>query len=1070
MQKIKCIFQSEKQYSKPLLNQLQKLGHHIDHVISHNKALINYCHHHNISLLPSIPKRHKTTQYIIITNPISIEQFTNANKVYLIPYVNKAVANKVTTKKATLVWYVIIKDKILKLCHKKCILDKKPGSIDIQSESLLGSFTWVLNILSQLTKIAELADLAQETYSLDKLSSLINNNLFSFNTDFVLQTYNKNDKFNSKSKTITALFEEQVRLYPKNIALVINEQPLSYSQLNKKANQLARYLRKQYKAQTQREIQPSSLIALCIERGFDMMIAILGVLKTGAAYVPIDPTYPENRILYMLYDCKTNILITQSHLHRKMLKLSTPLRTKRYHINGLLNVLAIDASKTSKALDAISTRNLNKNNQADELAYVMYTSGTTGKPKGVMVRHDSVTKFIIDNSYCQFDGNTRTFGVSNYAFDASIFDIFGTLLNGGRLYLLEKSQIFDMDLLVKHAEHYKVNTIFVTTVLFNQLVEYALPMLQQFKYILFGGERANVNSIQKFLAQGYKTKLVQVYGPTETTVFTTYYPFRRNEDIQIAPIGKAIKNRKLYILNEDLQSTPVGEIGELYISGAGVARGYLGLPELTEEHFIHNYFATKADLAKGYTRLYKTGDLVRLLNDGNIEFIGRNDLQVKIHGFRVELEEIEKHLDKINEIKQVCVVAKDCDKNTNNQDRYLVVYYCADKMISGDSIKKYLSKSLPDYMLPSIYIHLVKMPLTENGKIDRKSLPEPVMQEGKIKLVKPRDQLEQQITQVWQQALHRKQVGINEDFFQSGGNSIMVIRITSQLNKTLQINLRAADIFTHSNIKQLAQLIRLIDQYHYRPLTLLNQHEKDKQALWMIHPGGAGCEVYQPLANQLNAEYNCYGVENYNLYHEEKIADLQRLAEYYLKQLLRHEAFDKNSICLLGWSLGGQIALEMAAQLEQQGYQNIKVYLLDTLISDQVMEKYHKLLENEHTATKRLRTMMQEQGIHEEHINDYIERVVAANPAEHKLFIMPISQRLTNTKITLFKAIEADDLQQDDTTQALSQHCIDTVNNNLEKITAHYTTIRLHCSHSTILQHTDKLLEMLLKDKIKNHH
>ncbi len=368
----------------------------------------------------------------------------------------------------------------------------------------------------------------------------------------------------------------------------------------------------------------------------------------------------------------------------------------------------------------------------------------------------------------------------------------------------------------------------------------------------------------------------------------------------------------------------IGVIGEMYIGGAGLARGYLNQPELTAKCFIANPFATAADQAKRYTRLYKTGDLVRYLPDGNIEYMGRSDFQVKINGYRIELGEIETVLNRYPAVKQVVVLVKEHEGN-----KYLVAYYVAENEFNATDLKNYLSKNLPDYMLPHAYVYLKQFPLTINGKLDRAALPEPALVNAD-QYVAPRNELEEKMVSILEELLKVRPIGIKDDFFRIGGNSILALKFVAKLKSQINLSLKISELFSSRDIESITALVN--NRKSYQPIVSMNKDRNQKNTLFMIHSGFSGCEVYNNLVTELDNDYHCYGIDNYNLYHDKKIDSLHKIAALYLGYIKLCQK-NGNSYRLLGWSSGGTIALEIAAILEKEGVKDITVYLLDTILS-----------------------------------------------------------------------------------------------------------------------------------------
>ncbi|MDP3561615.1 MAG: amino acid adenylation domain-containing protein, partial [Legionellaceae bacterium] len=553
---------------------------------------------------------------------------------------------------------------------------------------------------------------------------------------------------------------------------------LTYQQLNEESNQLARYIRKQ---------NPSELIAICMDRSLEMIVAILGVLKAGCAYVPIDPNYPQERIDYILADTKANLVLDNS------------LKDKPYRQESKQNIKPLSGP--------------------DDLAYVIYTSGTTGKPKGVMIEHKSLSAFI--HLFPQSELYSLGKPLCTLALTHYIFDIFGleygiTLTQGGMLILSDLSRV-NADF-----NQYPVNFIQQTPSIWAHLLD-ILPINKLKDVIcLVGGEKL-VTSASLILTQ-VCSAVFTVYGPTETTIWSTI--FSLHDALLCNVIGRPLSNEYAYVLDSNFNPIPLGVIGELYIGGAGLARGYLNQPELTKERFISNPF--------GEGRLYKTGDLVRWLSDGNLEYIGRNDLQVKIRGYRIELGEVEGALLTHTDIKQCAVLCHDAK---------LIAYYVGQPQ---ENLQAYLSQKLPEYMIPSAFIGLESFPLTINGKLNRKALPLPDFIQSATQYVAARDEMESLACQLWEQALGVARVGIEDDFFSLGGHSILAIQVSHQMSRALRRNTLVADIFKQRTIAKLcgvlkgyealAEIARIAD--NPSPLSFAQER------LWFIEQYEGGTDAY----------------------------------------------------------------------------------------------------------------------------------------------------------------------------------------------------------------------------------
>jgi len=673
--------------------------------------------------------------------------------------------------------------------------------VDDSQDKLQGSFNYATSLYKEET-IQRLVESYQSILSIlvQNQETLIKDYTLLSVQDYqtIIYDWNKTDKPYPKDKTIYDLFEEQVDQNPSNIALVFEQEELTYHELNNKANQLARYIRKEYKHITNQELQADTLIPLCLERSMDMIIGILAVMKSGGAYVPMDPDYPTERFKHIIQDTDAKLIITQSHLVVKLEEVTD------------IDFIEIDKQDDSFIYSKEETGNLLQHNQSTDLAYVIYTSGTTGLPKGVIVEHKNICSLVYDDNIALKQTDSFAF-LSSPVFDASIFEIFTPLLNGLRLSIPKnlKKLISNVSYFKEFIKQNNISILWLTKTLCESLYNLDNKVFNKISYLLIGGEAINVKFINSLIKSDYKpANIINGYGPTESTTFTTNYKFKETIQSDNCPIGDAINGRKLYILDQHNQPVPIGVIGELYIGGAGLARGYLNRPELTAERFVPNPFATESDKANGYTRLYKTGDLVRWLADGNIEYIGRNDFQVKIRGYRIELGEIESQLDKLDGIKQSVVLAQSRStgsgqvQQTNSQ--YLVGYFVPVELntLKQEDLLDQLSKVLPDYMIPSILVELESLPLTVNGKLDRKALPNPEFV-NEASFIAPTTELEVSLCNIFADVLGLEKVGTTDDFFRIGGDSIVSIQLSSRLRKN-GFGVSVRDIFDNRTVSKLA--------------------------------------------------------------------------------------------------------------------------------------------------------------------------------------------------------------------------------------------------------------------------
>ncbi|HKX86723.1 MAG TPA: amino acid adenylation domain-containing protein [Flavobacterium sp.] len=660
--------------------------------------------------------------------------------------------------------------------------------IDDSNEALSVQISYATSLFNKNT-IAKLGD--HYIYLLDQLTENPNkyySELSLLDTkeyNQIIHDWNATEKEYLKNKTIHELFEEQAFKTPDVIALAHESQMLSYKELNEKSNQLACFIRAQYKIKTNQTLKPDTLIALYLDRGLELVIGILAVLKAGGAYVPMDPTYPQERIDYLLDDSKAELILSQRHLkNNSMAQLPDD------------KVIYIDIKE--KLYEENNSENLPENCKSSDLAYVIYTSGTTGKPKGVMVEHKAFSQFIYNfNDRLKETINltqANVLSLTNY-----VFDIFGLeyalpLITGNRITLSTIDKVTEEEVLNHQIIQQTPGTIFHLADKYPDKLANAV--------CLVGGEALSP-AIAKKIIPAFK-KVINVYGPAETVIWSSSFEVK---DVNKPYIGTPLFNEKMYVLDSCNNPVTVGVIGELYIGGAGLSRGYLNRAELTEERFIPNPFATQEDMANDYGRLYKTGDLVRWLPDGNLEYIGRNDDQVKIHGYRIELGEIENALAQLEGIQKACVLAKE-KKTAEGSYKYLVGYYVQDNNnneINETILLKELSKILPEYMIPSVLVAMESFPLTINGKLDKRALPDTELGALETVYVAPNTQLEKEVCEIWKELLGINQVGVTNDFFKLGGNSILAIQVSHRMSKLLESHVKVADVFKNKTIRAILE-------------------------------------------------------------------------------------------------------------------------------------------------------------------------------------------------------------------------------------------------------------------------
>lgn len=690
------------------------------------------------------------------------------------------------------------------------------------------------------------------------------------------------------SKTIHILFEEQVEKTPDRIAVVYKQEQLTYRELNKKANCLARML-------LQRGVHSDECVALMMERSLDMVVGILAILKTGAAYVPIDSEYPLERIQYMVKDSKTKWILSQEDVIQKVAK---KIKTN--------NVRWLDISDNSH-FDQESS-NLKLDSQPSQLAYVIYTSGTTGKPKGVMMEHRNlINLFAFQSKQTEIPFNENVLQFTSIGFDVSFQEIFSTLLAGGQLHIVPQDTKQDVSELFAIIEEQQISVAFFPVAflkfLFNQK-SYQLPKC--IKHIITAGEQLIISPSLRVYLQKNDVYLHNHYGPTETHVVTTNTLAPNRLIPEIPSIGTPINNNKIYILNKIQNQQPIGIVGELYIAGESVGRGYLNKPQLTAEKFIASPFRTEE-------KMYRTGDLARWLPNGMIEYVGRMDRQVKILGYRIEVEEIESVLLQHPTIRDAAVI----HLSNEQGDSYLCAYITADKELDINEIRLYLRRELPSYMIPRFIIQINQIPLTSNGKVNRKKLDEmKIDHRPQGDFIAPSTILEQQLVAIWEDVLGIKGIGITSNFFESGGNSLNALALVSKIRNQIDIQLPLRFVFQKQTIAEMATYLQTsLQTIKTEPITRLNK--VTNSYIFCFAPIIGYGTVFSELAAYIDS-HTLYGIDF--IEHEDRL-------EKYMELILNVQ---KNGpYILMGYSAGATLAFELAKYMEQCGYVVSDIIMLD---------------------------------------------------------------------------------------------------------------------------------------------
>ncbi|MDZ8079259.1 MAG: amino acid adenylation domain-containing protein [Nostoc sp. DcaGUA01] len=713
-----------------------------------------------------------------------------------------------------------------------------------------------------------------------------------------------------KNLSLDQLFEQQVELTPDSIALIHQSEQLTYHQINYQANQLANYLQKQ-------GVTKETLVAICLERSIDMVVGILGILKAGGAYIPLDPSYPVERLNFMLSDSQASILISHQQILEKQ-SLCSP------------KIVCLDIHQDEIAQQ--SPENLINISKPEHLAYIIYTSGSTGTPKGVLGTHRGTVNglhwlwktypFTPEEVCCQ---------KTAISFVDSVWEIFAPLLQGIPTVIISNATLLDTQLFIEALAHHKVSRIILVPSLLRLLLDnyhYLTQKLSQLKIWITSGEALSVKLAKNFQELMPFAKLINLYGSSEVSANATYYDTSLLEDkVNTIPIGRPIQNTQVYVLNHNLQPTPVGVFGELYIGGDGLAKGYLHRPELTQEKFIDNPFIPT-------TKLYKTGDLVRYLNDGNLEYLGRHDEQVKIRGFRVELGEIAAAILQHPDVQEsVVVVVNDAEENQR-----LIAYIVAQKQEVATELLPYLQQKLPSYMLPSAFVVLDALPLTPNRKVDKRSLrTDEVIPISTTKTFIPaRNFTELSLVKLWENLLNTSPIGVADNFFNLGGHSFLAVRLMAQIQDRFGHNLSLSTLFENPTIEKLAVIVsQPFRESSNSPVVAINSSDS-KIPFFCVHGAGGGINHYINLSRRLGEDYPFYALEHNPDAEEPEIISVEETANYYLQEIRK---IQPNGPYLLGGHCyGGILAFEMAQQLQRQGERVDLLVVIDAILSETRIE------------------------------------------------------------------------------------------------------------------------------------
>ena len=710
-----------------------------------------------------------------------------------------------------------------------------------------------------------------------------------------------------RGQSIHELFDEQARRAPDKVALVCGDQRLTYRELNERADRLACDLRA-------RGVGPDTLVGLCVERSMEMVVGMLCILKAGGAYVPLDPSDPPERLAFLREDAQVRIVLERDDINAFD-------NSSKDSIGGWALLPVRSSTPKPDGQECPSSESRNCHVTSDHLAYMMYTSGSTGEPKGVCVTHRGVVRLVTQTNYVRLSADDRFLQYASPSFDAATFEIWGCLLNGGQL-ILPPPGALTLDDLGRCIREHQITVLWLTAGVFHLMVEHRVDDLRGVRQLLAGGDVLSPSHVRRALEQLPDTTVINGYGPTENTTFSCCHVLTSPDQVgESVSIGRPISNSRVYILDRLMQPAPIGVPGELCVGGDGLARGYHRRPELTAEQFVPNPFGPLG------SQLYKTGDMARYRADGTIEFHGRRDQQIKIRGHRVELGEIEAALNRHPAVRQCVVIARADGAGDKQLIGYVVL---ADVSVAPDNLRRFLGERLPNFQVPSHLIMLDTIPLTLNGKIDRQALPAPDVRTVTDAVAQPRNPLELQLTKIWEDVLNVRPIGIHDNFFDLGGHSLLAVVLFDRIAKVLDQNLPLATLFNCPTIEHLAGVLSKQNWSPSWTSLVPIQAGGSKPPLFVVPPAAGSVLRFAELAKHLGQDQPVYGLEPLGQDDRHQPLDrVENMASWYLQEIRQLQP--TGPYLIAGICFGGLVAWEMARQLHQQDEHVALVVLLDSV-------------------------------------------------------------------------------------------------------------------------------------------
>ncbi|NBI30601.1 non-ribosomal peptide synthetase, partial [Chengkuizengella marina] len=715
----------------------------------------------------------------------------------------------------------------------------------------------------------------------------------------MLVKWNDTEQAFPRDVCVHELFEAQAARTPEAVAVTFEGVSLTYRELNEQATQLAVYL------QQRLNVGPDVLVGVYMERSLDLIVSFLGIWKAGGAYVPLDPFNPSQRLLHMVEDSKAKIILTQRHLQGKLT------------VGEDVVMINMDAESRKKVLEKErGVPLIERKVQSHHLAYVIYTSGSTGRPKGVMVEHRHLSHLVFGHQHTyHITEKDKASHLAGLGFDASVIEVWPYLTIGALVVLVDEQTRLSPEKLRDWMVKEEITIGFAPTPLVELMIMLEWPADTSLRYLMTGGEK-----LIKTPPTVLSFKLIDHYGPAETTVIASSNEVSSGRANKAPTIGRPISNVRIYILNKHLQPVPIGVPGEICIEGLGVSRGYIN--QELEDQFIASPFHTGE-------RLYRSGDIGKFAINGEIEYIGRIDDQVKMNGVRIEKGEIETVLHRHDQVKEAVVIVREDDDIGKKLVAYVVVNEPQEHM--DHILQHYMAERLPQVMVPSLYVFLDALPINANGKVDRKALPVP-KNSSQEDIVWPQDTIEWKLTQVWQEFFQQQNISIRDNFFSLGGHSLLALRLLSKMERVFGVEFPLQSIFNMPTIEQLANVIRKNVSSSWSPLVKMKE-TGSKNPLFIIHGGGASVVPFMDFANKFDMDHPIYGLQPLGLEKgQESHTSIEEMAVYYLNAM--QSVQPEGPYLIAGWSIGGIVAYEITQQLIKQKQKIDVLAVLDSFFLD----------------------------------------------------------------------------------------------------------------------------------------